>query len=269
MERVSGKSSSMIESMKKILARVKSNAPWRRRHSSSIAYPRDLDVEVVDTLEKVHNHTQTSTERLAALCEAVKYVVTSKIPGDIVECGVWRGGSMMAVAHTLQKLEHCSRDLYLFDTFSGMTEPGELDVALDGTLASDVLSHERKKDPAFAWCAAGLAEVRTNMASTDYPSKNIHYVAGKVEDTLPAAAPEQISLLRLDTDWYESTRHELDHLFPRLASGGVLIIDDYGHWQGARRAVDEYLEDHGIPMLLNRVDYTARIGVYHPRNEAA
>ena len=74
-------------------------------------------------------------------------------------------------------------------------------------------------------------------------------------------APRKIALLRLDTDWYESTKHELVHLFPRLSTGGVLIVDDYGHWAGARRAVDEYVSEHGIVMLLTRIDYTGRIGV--------
>jgi hypothetical protein len=89
----------------------------------------------------------------------------------------------------------------------------------------------------------------------------VRFVKGLVEDTLPSSAPESIALLRLDTDWYESTRHELIHLFPRLVSGGVLILDDYGHWQGARKALDEYFEEHGVKMLLNRIDYSARIGV--------
>ena len=86
-------------------------------------------------------------------------------------------------------------------------------------------------------------------------------MVGKVEQTIPAAAPPSIALLRLDTDWYESTRHELEYLFPRLAIGGVLIIDDYGWWAGARRAVDEYFGAHSAPILLNIIDDTGRVGV--------
>jgi hypothetical protein len=86
-------------------------------------------------------------------------------------------------------------------------------------------------------------------------------IAGKVEETLPEHAPESIALLRLDTDWYESTRHELEHLFPRVVAGGVLLLDDYGHWKGSRKAVDEYFAAQGITMLLNRVDYTGRLGI--------
>jgi O-methyltransferase len=103
--------------------------------------------------------------------------------------------------------------------------------------------------------------VRQAVLSTGYDAARLHFVKGKVEDTLPAEAPPQICLLRLDTDWYESTRHELRHLYPRLARGGVLIIDDYGHWQGARQATDEYLAEQRIPLLLNRIDYGARIAL--------
>jgi hypothetical protein len=103
--------------------------------------------------------------------------------------------------------------------------------------------------------------VQRNLAGTGYDLASVKFIKGKVEETIPAHAPARIALLRLDTDWYESTRHELAHLFPRLVPGGVLILDDYGHWQGSRRAVDEYMAEHGIPILLNRVDYTARIAV--------
>jgi hypothetical protein len=108
---------------------------------------------------------------------------------------------------------------------------------------------------------APLDHVRDNMVRTGYPEQRIHFVKGRVEDTIPAGAPDTISLLRLDTDWYESTRHELTHLFPRLSRGGVVIIDDYGHWRGARRAVDEYFAQHGPSLLLHRIDYTARAAV--------
>jgi len=111
------------------------------------------------------------------------------------------------------------------------------------------------------WALAPLERVQQNMASTGYPAELVRYHKGKVEDTLPEAAPDGVALLRLDTDWYESTRHELVHLYPRLASGGVLIIDDYGFWRGSREATDEYLESVGWPVLLTRVDQSGRIGV--------
>ena len=103
--------------------------------------------------------------------------------------------------------------------------------------------------------------VRATLLETGYPPERLHFVRGAVEETVPAAAPEQLALLRLDTDWYESTRHELVHLYPRLSDGGILIVDDYGHWEGCRRAVDEYFASDADPILLNRIDYTGRIAI--------
>lgn len=201
----------------------------------------------------------TSPERVFALRSAVRYIVQNGIPGDIVECGVWKGGSMMAVARTLLELGDRTRVLHLFDTFEGMPAPTASDVDYAGEEAQERL-HRSGKD-ANVWAIAPLEQVKRAVLSVGYDPDKFRFVQGRVEDTIPGEAPSAISLLRLDTDWYESTRHELVHLFPRLSPGGVLIIDDYGHWQGARRATDEYLAQHRIKLLLNRIDYTGRIGV--------
>ena len=108
---------------------------------------------------------------------------------------------------------------------------------------------------------------KPTLAETAYP--RVEFVQGRVENTLPAAAPPEIAVLRLDTDWYESTRHELEHLYPRLVDGGVLIVDDYGYWQGARQAVDEYFGETGEAILLNRIDDTGRIAVKRAPVDAA
>ncbi len=223
-------------------------------------FPPDFDEAVVDTIRRVAPFTSTSRERLYALCKAVEYVVDNRIPGDIVECGVWRGGSMMAVAHTLLRLGDTHRNLYLFDTFAGMPEPGEKDISFWNEPAS-ITWKKLTRDATTEWCYAPLDEVQTNMYSLGYDKVKIHFVKGRVEDTIPVQAPQQIALLRLDTDWYVSVRHELLHLFPRLSQFGVIIVDDYGHWKGAREATDEYLREYGIKLLLSRIDYTARVGV--------
>ncbi len=228
-----------------------------------------FDAETSETIVRVAPFTMTSPERIAALCDAVRYVAANEIPGAIVECGVWRGGSMMAVAETLQQLAAPDRDLYLFDTFAGMTPPSESDTRFDGAEAQQLLEHESREDAKSVWCVSGLDEVAANLATTRYPAEKLHFVPGPVEATLPAAAPEQIAILRLDTDWYESTRHELELLFPRLSPGGVLIVDDYGYWQGARRAVEEYFARNSTAMLLTRIDFTGRIGVYYPAGATA
>ena len=216
-----------------------------------------IPLEDVDIWHQVSPFTLTSPERVQALVDSVRYLERHQVPGAFVECGVWRGGSMMAAALALSGAS--KREFFLFDTYEGMPPPSDVDIDYKGNAAERLLN-----DPSLAGditAVAHLDEVRRNMASTKYPESQIHYIEGKVEDTIPAMAPDQIALLRLDTDWYESTRHELEHLFPRLVSGGVLIVDDYGHWKGARQAVDEYLDSTGIRLLLCRIDFTGRIAV--------
>lgn len=210
-------------------------------------------------IERVRPYTMSSEDRLIALIDACRYIAQHEIPGDVVECGVWKGGSMMTAALTLHEADSV-RGLHLFDTFEGMTPPSDPDVLGFGDRPT---AHQMLDADPDVWSitAVPLEEVQANMRATGYPSERMHFVKGPVEETIPEKAPDMIALLRLDTDWYESTKHELLHLFPRLAPGGVLIVDDYGHWQGARQAVDEYLEQEGIPLLLHRIDYTGRIAV--------
>ena len=220
----------------------------------------DIEPWVAQIIERVRSFTMTSSERISALCHAVRYIAKHKIAGDIVECGVWRGGSMMAAALTLQAEQDVSRTLHLFDTFAGMSPPSEIDrAAQSGRTAASLLAEADSSSD--LWALASIDDVRANLKSTNYPADRIRFIRGKVEDTIPREAPAEIAILRLDTDWYESTRHELIHLYPKLSIGGVLIIDDYGHWKGARKAVDEYINDNGVHILLNRIDYTGRIGV--------
>jgi O-methyltransferase len=224
-------------------------------------FPPDFDNAGIELIKAVKPFTMTSPERIFALCEAVKYVVGNDIPGDIVECGVWKGGSMRAVAQTLVDLKSFDKKLYLFDTFEGMSAPTEADVSIDNKSASSLLRADNKDKESSVWCFADVDSVKAVVNSVGYPADKIHYIKGMVEQTIPANAPSSISLLRLDTDWYESTKHELIHLYPRISPNGVLIIDDYGHWKGARKAVDEYIKENKIKLLLNRIDYTGRIGV--------
>ncbi len=224
----------------------------RRRLDDPLRYA-DLPADRHALFARVGPYTQTSQERVTTLADAVEYAVKASIPGDFVECGVWRGGSAMAVALSLLRLGVDDRRLWLYDTFGEMPPPGERDRDHAGR---SVTGHEGTM---LGDTGLSLADVQAAMRSTGYPQDRIEYVPGRVEETLPARTPEQIALLRLDTDWYESTRHELVHLYPRLARGGVLIIDDYGHYAGARQAVDEYFAER--PVLLVRVDYTGRVAV--------
>lgn len=230
-----------------------------REHRSY--YLPDISNEDNGIFQDVRAYTMISPERLFAVLQAVKYVGSANLPGAIVECGVWRGGVMMAVAKTMLSLGMIDRDLYLFDTFEGMPQPTQIDKDFKNRPAQKKFELTKRSSDSSDWCAASIENVLENMLSTGYPRDQIHLIPGKVENTIPVSAPEKIAILRLDTDWFESTRHELIHLYPRLMTGGVLIIDDYGHWQGARKAVDDYFSTYNISIMLNRSDYTGRIGI--------
>ena len=207
----------------------------------------------------VNEFTMTGWERCYAAYRAVNYICSCGIEGDIVECGVWRGGTCMLMASQLKNLGQTERDIYLYDTYRGMSEPTTVDIGFDGMDAIKV--HKNLQRAGYnKWAIATLPDVRANMQSVGYNSEKLHFVEGLVEDSIPRTRPEQIAILRLDTDWFESTYHEMQHLYPLLAPGGVLIVDDYGDWHGARKAVDQYLSENGIRILLNRVAGAA-IGV--------
>jgi O-methyltransferase len=226
------------------------------------AYPADFEPFHIEIIEKVRPYTMTSVERLFALIEAVKYVVHNNIEGSIVECGVWKGGSMMAVAETLKKLNATHYPLFLYDTYAGMTAPTDHDKAYNKESAADLLGKDLAiKEESVVWAFSTIEEVKANISKTQYPQNNIRFIEGDVLKTIPAADPGQIALLRLDTDWYESTKHEMEQLYPKLNKSGVLIIDDYGYWKGSRKAVDEYLEANNISIMLNRIDDTGRAAI--------
>jgi len=217
-----------------------------------------IEAEFIACHNACKPYTMTSTERLYALYRSVRFVVEAGIPGDLAECGVWKGGSVMMMALVLKSMGVTDRTIHLFDTFAGMTPPTALDIDLTGRSADELLQAGDKAS-SLIWAISPLAEVRENLKGTGYPMDRFVFVEGDVAATIPVRAPEQISLLRLDTDWYESTRHELIHLFPRLVDRGVLIVDDYGHYAGSRRAVDEYFAAYERRFLMHRVDYTGRI----------
>lgn len=223
-------------------------------------FPSDFEKDDIKLIRSVLPFTMTSHERLVSLLNSLDYLVKNKIAGDIVECGVWRGGSMALAARKLVNLKETQRKLFLFDTFEGMPPPTEYDKsAVDHTMAKIQLQQADKFEGNNVWCYSTLEEVKKNLEVTGYPKENICYFKGKVEDTLPEPAVKDIALLRLDTDWYESTKHELETLFDHLVPGGIMIIDDYGHWSGAKKAVDEFFEKRQLPVFLSRIDYTGRL----------
>ncbi len=233
-------------------------------NNGSNNFPPDLSDNEKEVFNKVKPFTMTSVERAVSLMQSVKYVVENQIEGDFVECGVWRGGSMMIVASILRQLGDTNRKLFLYDTFEGMPAPSENDVDFQGTAAEKFYGETAGNSE--GWCFADQRDVLQNLHSTGYPKENIFLIEGKVEDTIPETLPEKICLLRLDTDWYDSTKHELIHLYPNLSENGILIIDDYGHWQGARKATDEYFGELKFKPFLQRIDYTGRLLIKNVKN---
>mgnify|MGYP001581901233 CR=1 FL=1 len=222
----------------------------------------DADETFLTIYKKCAAYAMAPRERLYALYQAVKYIINAQIRGDFVECGVWRGGNVMLIAYTLLQHNETMRKIWLYDTFAGMSEPTENDywVTNKKIIRADDKWKKMQSENYNEWCYASLLEVEKNLNLTAYPRNNLHFIRGRVEETIPKFIPTTISLLRLDTDWYESTKHELTHLFPRLSTNGVLLIDDYGSWVGSKRATDEYFS-RDCQILLTRIDEDSRIGI--------
>jgi O-methyltransferase len=197
----------------------------------------------------VHDFTQLPMEPMWSLFEAVRYLVARGIKGDFVECGVFFGGASMLIAKTLLSLGETSRELWLYDSYQGFVGEQAKD---DVTWYGDSI---KTRFPDFDTIAMD------NILSTGYPGEKLRLVKGDIERTAIDNRNGDIALLRLDTDTYHSTKAELEHFYPKLAPGGILIIDDYGHAHGARRAVDEYFADPARRVLLHRVNFTNRLAI--------
>ena len=235
------------------------NQILHQRGNINNLYPSDISEIEKNNIDFVKHFTMTSYERLVSFSRGIEYLEEHNIEGDIVECGVWRGGSMMIAALRLIQLGNTSRKLFMFDTYEGMSEPINVDISMHGNQAIDLMNSQSKNDPGSIWCFSPIDEVKSNLYSTKYSKANLHFVKGKVENTLPNKDIGKIAILRLDTDWYESTLHELNNLFDSVVPGGLIIIDDYGHWSGSKKAVDEFLKKRQLKVFLNRIDYSGRL----------
>lgn len=223
-------------------------------------WPADFSDFTKNLCRSVADCTMTSKERVANIEASTRYICDHAIEGDFVECGVAGGGGVMAMALTLLDIGAADRRLWLYDTYEGMPEPTEHDIGRHGTAAIGKYNRLRTGDIS-GWINIPLETVKRNLARTRYPDELLRFVQGKVEETLPREAPDKVALLRLDTDWYESTKAEMDVLFSRLADAGVIIIDDYYRWQGSRKAVDDYIGKHGVRIFWSRIDDHSVVGV--------
>lgn len=233
-----------------------------QEYSDKVGY-KDFDADFFPLLEYVRNYTMTSVERLYALWNCIGYLCGRQREGDFMEVGVWRGGSMMLAAfELLRRKEREMRHIWLYDTFTGLPRPNEtLDTDILGNRAIDGWLPRNFADDTSVWAYASEEEVRSNMDKTGYPSSFLHFIAGKVEKTIPDVIPEKIALLRVDTDFYSSYKHTLEYVYDHVVEGGIVILDDYGHFCGARKAVDEFLKKRKICALMHRPDYSCRIFV--------
>ena len=230
-------------------------------------------IELTYEENKVINYVRANdlsmcpTANLQNTAIACKYLAVNKIPGDFVECGVYRGGNSI-IAAKIFEIHGVEKKIFLFDTFTGMTEPGQYDFT---TLDSPHVVKKRslhdmylsKQQNGFTdWAYSSIEEVKSNFKKLNLLSDKIVFIKGKVEDTLSVIEniPTSISFLRLDTDWYESTKKELETLYDRVVVGGIIVIDDYGFFDGARKAVDEYFTN-SLPPFFSMIDPSARIGV--------
>lgn len=220
---------------------------------------KSMDEEFLEIYDICKEYTFTSIHKMYATYLATKYCGVNGIEGDFVECGVWKGGSSMLIALTLNKINKKDKKIYLYDTFEGMTKPdNSVDIRKELKNAEEKWNKYKKKNY-NKWCYISIEEVKKNMFKTKYPKNKIVFVKGDVKKTFNEVVPEKISLLRLDTDFYESTKKELEILFPRLSIGGILLIDDYDVWKGARKAVDEYFNKNKITPLLSLTGNSGRL----------
>ena len=224
-------------------------------------YNIDLTVAEKKILDYVLENklTMGSKDNLAATILAARYVCQNKIIGDFVECGVWRGGHGIAAALTFE-LYKSKNKVICFDTFLGMTQPTDDDFSVYGKIKAISQFTSNSKESHNEWCFASFEEVRENFLRAGVSKENFQLIKGDVTKTLPTMELDTISFLRLDTDWYESTKIELKYLWPLLSTSGVLIVDDYGHWQGSKKAVDEFFQSEPT-ILFHAIDYSSRSGI--------
>jgi len=214
----------------------------------------EIDETNKKLINSIDEYSLTPLVRRWMLIKSLHYINKDMIEGDIVECGIWRGGNLF-LAKKIQDTyyKEIKRSIYGYDTFEGMPEPS----AHDGLRVNEVYQDfKRRNEP---WTKASLEDVISSSKRLFSNTDDLIFVKGKVENTLVEKdnLPEKISLLRLDTDFYESTKIELETFYPLLSKKGVLIIDDYGDFPGCRKAVDEYFLERNV--LMVGVDKSCRI----------
>lgn len=232
----------------------------------------ELETEASACIQIVKNNTMLSKRKLVTLYQQVVYCEKNNVQGDFVECGVWKGGAvgLMALAN-LNTAAHRKRHLHLFDAFQEICEP---DVDFDGERAvrevmemTGRIGHDQGRLQSLTGVydklgGPGTLDENKNLLENiiSYPTEFIHYHKGWFQNTIPTDHQdiEKIAILRLDGDWYASTKVCLDYLFDKVVKGGVVIVDDYGTYDGCKRAVDEFLAARSLTFFFHSIDSDAR-----------
>ena len=251
--------SSIKKSIKNILEKILKRFGYKIQQIINHVIEEATQDEI-DLMKLCDKYSMTSDLRKWALIQSFHYIINNNIEGDFVECGVWKGGNLILLKKLMEKKQINNKKIYGFDTFEGMSEASIHDIKIDKTNANVKFEKLKQKDSNnINWNFASENEVINNFKDNVEKNENLKLIKGKVEDTLlnNDNIPEKISILRLDTDFYESTKTELEKLYPKLSIGGVLIIDDYGSWQGSRKAVDEYFQNKKI--WLHYIDHDGRL----------
>ena len=234
-----------------------SNNEWLNKNENYIA---EISRNESEMLNKIKNFTMTSIPSQWSLIQSIKHIIRNNVEGSFVECGIFRGGNIILMSKLLEEYK-VKKNIFAYDTFQGMPLPRKNDLDLRGNSSIDkFLNLKNSEDDGSQWCFCDIEDVKNNIKKFNINYlKNINFVKGKVEETLLKIEnlPKKISLLRLDTDFYSSTKTELNILFPLLEKNGILIVDDYGHFMGAKKAVDEYFHENKV--WFHRVDYSTRL----------
>ena len=235
-----------------------------RRTGSDFVLPVEFTPRDVEIFHHVWDNRLTMELKsgLVAGMTAAKHAATAQIPGDWVECGVWRGGISLAAKLIFEEYRS-DQKVWLFDTFAGMTEPSQHDRPRFEDYDARAMYDANRRDGFNQWCYASIDDVRRNFEQAGADLDGVRFIQGDARETLKDISnlPERISVLRLDTDFYEATRVQLDVLYPRLSIGGPILIGDVGYWEGVRKAVDEYFADPRTRPLLYYTDLSDRMGV--------
>ena len=210
-----------------------------------------LSLEEKNIISKVKDRTMTNSNSISNLIQATRYILKSGIDGAFVECGVWRGGSAMAFCYSALAYGQVDREIYLMDTFAGYTKVTDKDFQIsNGQKASELFNLD-----ANYICQASLEDVKLGIRETNYPSEKVFYLVGDIIQSSLSLLPDKIAILRLDTDYYESTLWSLENLYPLVPKGGIIIIDDYDYWNGCREACDEFFSKKNDINLMIHMEY--------------